>query len=93
LGHRESSEGNDHAAAIRARAPARKSTNDNLAADAVTKAREPSGNASQAAEASITGDAVRLRQEGWLSENQDALASSNVFVERRGLPLARYRNF
>lgn len=33
------------------------------------------------------------RQERWLDENTDALESSNLFVERHGLPLARYRNF
>lgn len=29
----------------------------------------------------------------WLAENRDALASSNAFVEMKGLPLGRYRNY
>jgi antitoxin CcdA len=29
----------------------------------------------------------------WLAENAEALRSSNEFVERNGLPLARYRRF
>lgn len=29
----------------------------------------------------------------WKMKNQLALESSNTFVERMGLPLARYRNF
>jgi antitoxin CcdA len=29
----------------------------------------------------------------WLDENKAALASSNAFVERHGVPLARYRQF
>lgn len=29
--------------------------------------------------------------EDWLAENRDALESSNDFVARNGLPLARYR--
>lgn len=31
--------------------------------------------------------------ERWLAENDEALRSSNDFVERHGLPLARYRRF
>ena len=33
----------------------------------------------------------RRRRERWLEDNADALASSNVYVEAHGLPLARYR--
>lgn len=29
----------------------------------------------------------------WLAENADALLNSNEYVERHGLPLARYRAF
>lgn len=29
----------------------------------------------------------------WLEENRQAIESSNAFVERHGLPLARYRLF
>lgn len=31
--------------------------------------------------------------ERWLAENDEALRNSNDFVERHGLPLARYRRF
>jgi len=33
------------------------------------------------------------RAEVWLQENRDALQSSNDYVERNGLPLAKYRQF
>lgn len=36
---------------------------------------------------------VREHAACWLAENQRALASSNAYVEQRGLPLARYRRF
>jgi antitoxin CcdA len=40
------------------------------------------------------GSAVASRwHERWLADNSDALDSSNEFVERHGLPLARYRRF
>lgn len=31
--------------------------------------------------------------DSWLSENREALAGSNAYVEAHGLPLARYRCF
>lgn len=35
----------------------------------------------------------RNMTERWLLENDEALRSSNDFVERHGLPLAKYRRF
>lgn len=74
-------------------APARRSTNLTLAVDLVAEARELGVNVSQAAEVGIAAAVARRRQERWLAENQDALESSNAFVEQHGLPLAAYRNF
>ncbi|MDX3894956.1 type II toxin-antitoxin system CcdA family antitoxin [Pusillimonas sp.] len=36
---------------------------------------------------------ARKRSELWLAENQEAIESSNAFVEKHGLPLAKYRLF
>jgi antitoxin CcdA len=36
---------------------------------------------------------LSCQQKRWLAENADALRSSNAYVERRGLPLARFRAF
>jgi antitoxin CcdA len=74
-------------------ASARKSTNLTLAVSLVSEARELGVNVSQAAEVGIAAAVARRRQERWLAENQDALDSSNAFVEQHGLPLAQYRNF
>lgn len=73
--------------------PARKPANLTLAVDLVAEARGLGVNLSQAAEAGIAAAVARRRQERWLAENQGALDSSNAFVERHGLPLARYRRF
>lgn len=72
---------------------ARKSTNLTLAAGLVAEARELGINLSQAAETGIASAVALRRQERWLTENRDALDSSNTFVEEHGLPLAQYRNF
>lgn len=73
--------------------PPRKSTNLTLAVGLVAEARELGVNISQAAEVGIAAAVARCRSERWLAENQDALESSNAFVEQQGLPLAQYRNF
>ena len=50
-------------------------------------------NVSRSAEAGIA-EAVKLcKQQNWLKENAEALASSNAYVEANGLPLARSRQF
>ena len=59
----------------------------------VAEARELGVNVSQAAEAGNAHAVARRREEQWLAENREALESSNEYVERHGLPLARYRNF
>lgn len=75
------------------KATARKPTNVSLAVGLVAEARALGVNVSQAAEVGIAAAVARRRQERWLADNQDALQSSNVFVEQHGLPLAAYRNF
>jgi antitoxin CcdA len=32
-------------------------------------------------------------REAWIEENREAIAASNVWVEKHGLPLAKYRQF
>ena len=71
----------------------RKPTNLSLDSDLLEEAKALGINISRSAEAGI-GEAVKLRkQEKWLKENATALASSNVYVEANGLPLARHRQF
>jgi antitoxin CcdA len=73
--------------------PRRKSTNITLSAGLVAEAKALGVNVSQAAEAGVAEAVARKRAERWLADNGEALESSNSFVEERGLPLARYRNF
>ena len=48
---------------------------------------------SRAAETGIS-EAVRTEKDHlWLEENREALESSNAWVEKNGLPLAKYRMF
>ena len=32
-------------------------------------------------------------REAWIEENREAIAASNAWVEKHGLPLAKYRQF
>lgn len=72
-------------------APARKSTRVTLPVGLVAEPRARGVNVSPAAEVDIAAAVARSRQELWLAENQDALDSSNAFVELHGLPLAQHR--
>ena len=67
----------------------------NLSIDAalLEQARALDINLSATFEASLR-EAVRQRKAAaWLEENRAALQSSNEWVEKNGLPLARYRQF
>lgn len=71
----------------------RKPTNLSLDRALLSEARTLGVNLSQAAEAGLR-DAVRdAKATAWTRENAQALASSNDWVDRHGLPLARHRLF
>ena len=67
----------------------------NLSLDAalLDEARALGLNLSAAAEAGLRAAVHQARAERWLAENAQALASSNAWVEAKGLPLARHRPF
>jgi len=71
----------------------RQATNVTLPADLLAEARALSLNVSQACELGLKAEIVRARGARWLEENRDALASSNEYVERHGIPLAEFRQF
>jgi antitoxin CcdA len=72
---------------------ARKATNLTLDSQLVEEARSLKVNVSRAAEAGIA-DAVRLEKlRLWQEENAEAIADTNAWVDRNGLPLAKYRVF
>lgn len=67
----------------------------NLSIDArlMKEARGLDVNISRAAEAGIA-EAVRAEKtRRWQEENREAIESSNEYVRRNGLPLAKYRLF
>lgn len=77
----------------RPRGATRRATNVSLPEDLLSEAKALQINISQAAEAGVAQAVARTRNERWLAENRDAIESSNAFVEKHGLPLAKYRMF
>lgn len=79
--------------ASRFRTATKRATNVSLPEDLLAEAKALQINISQAAEAGVAQAVARARSELWLAENQEAIQSSNAFVEKYGLPLAKYRMF
>lgn len=71
----------------------RKPTNLSLDSALLKEAKALGINVSRSAEAGITEAVKRHKRQKWLEENEQALASSNAYVEANGLPLARHRQF
>ena len=71
----------------------RKATNLTLDAQAIADAKELGINISAACEQGLVVAISKARGEKWLHENRAALESSNAWVEKHGLPLAKYRMF
>lgn len=79
--------------ASRRRTASKRATNVSLPEDLLAEAKVLQINISQAAEAGVAQAITRARSELWLAENQAAIESSNAYVEKHGLPLAKYRMF
>ena len=71
----------------------KKATNVSISEALLADAKELQINVSRAAEAGLDRAIAEKRAEIWLEENLEALQSSNDYVERNGLPLAKYRQF
>lgn len=71
----------------------RKATNISLDEALLAEAKALHINVSKAAEAGVAYAVAEKQAELWLQQNQAALDSSNAYVERHGLPLAKYRGF
>lgn len=71
----------------------KKATNVSLAEPLLAEARELRINISQAAEAGVAKAVAEKRAELWLAENAQAFECWNEYVEKNGLPLAKYRSF
>lgn len=70
----------------------RKPTNVSLPADLVAEAKRLGINVSQACEAGLAGEVRKQLSEEWKRENREAIESSNEYVRKHGLPLARHRD-
>ncbi len=71
----------------------RQATNITLPVDLLADARALSLNVSKACELGLKAEIAHARRVQWLEENRDAIASSNEYVERHGIPLAEFRQF
>lgn len=68
-------------------------TNLSLDAELVAEARALGVNLSSAASSGLERAVKQARGEKWLEENRGALEDSNAYMEKHGLPLAKYRMF
>ena len=71
----------------------KRATNLSVDADLLDEAKAMGLNLSATFEAGLREAVRSAKAEQWLRENQDALQSSNTYVEKHGLPLARHRQF
>lgn len=71
----------------------RKPTNVTISANLLAEAKTLDVNLSRAAEAGIANAVAAEKARLWRDENAEALASSNDFVAKNGLPLAKHRQF
>jgi antitoxin CcdA len=71
----------------------KRATNVSIRSDLIDEAKQLGINISEACEQGLEKEVAKTRAEQWLEENRAALESSNAYVEKHGLPLARYRQF
>ncbi len=73
--------------------PIRKATDLSLDASLLSEARELKLDVNRAAEEGIASAIKAEKARLWKIENADAIKASNDYVEKHGLPLARFRQF
>ena len=71
----------------------KRATNVSLSDPLIAEAKALGINLSQAAESGIAQAIKQKKTEQWLVENRESLEGWNAYVEKHGLPLARYRQF
>lgn len=71
----------------------RKATNISLDSGLLSEAKALNVNLSRAAAEGISLAVKSERERLWREENAEAIKASNDYVEKHGLPLARYRQF
>ncbi|TPI35349.1 post-segregation antitoxin CcdA [Mesorhizobium sp. B3-1-9] len=73
--------------------PQRKSVNTSIDSRLIEEAKALGINMSRAAEQGIAKAISAEKTRRWQEENKEALESSNEYVKRNGLPLAKHRLF
>ena len=71
----------------------RRATNVSLPIETVATAKDLGINVSQACEQGLAAAVKKAQEARWLEENREAIQSSNAWVEKNGLPFAKYRMF
>jgi len=71
----------------------RRPTNVSLNGQLLAEARALDINISQAAERGLALQIAEARAKTWREENKKNIDAWNAYVDRHGLPLARYRQF
>ncbi|MFT6658512.1 type II toxin-antitoxin system CcdA family antitoxin [Maritalea sp.] len=71
----------------------RKPTNVTISSSLLAEAKDLDVNLSRAAEAGIAKAVAAEKARLWKLENAEALASSNQYVAKNGLPLEKFRQF
>lgn len=89
MGRRTTTPSTAHAAGK----PARRAANLSLPIDLLTEARRFGINLSRAGERGLALAVAEAKSRRWAAENKVAIESSNRYVQRHGLPLARHRRF
>ncbi|MDO9488590.1 MAG: type II toxin-antitoxin system CcdA family antitoxin [Sphingomonadaceae bacterium] len=71
----------------------KKATNVSLDIALVDEARLLGVNLSRACERGLAEEIAEQKRRRWLEESREAIAWSNDYVEKHGLPLEKYRQF
>ncbi len=71
----------------------RRPTNVSLASDLIEQAKQLEINVSQACEKGLAAEVKKAREDKWIEQNWEAIQFWNDYVEKNGLPLAKYRMF
>jgi len=71
----------------------RRATNVTIDARLLEHAKKLGINISKASEEGLSRAVAHKQEAIWLQSNQAALESSNAYVDRNGVPLAKHRNF
>ena len=71
----------------------KRATNVSLSEALVTEARDLGINVSRACEDGLASEVRRERTKRWQEQNTAGFEAWNAYVERNGVPLAKYRKF